>query len=80
MNLEHVQRAYVGKKRACMCGCKGTYTERGENAVEALRILRTIQANESDIEFNTGLDNETIASIDLGSKTYAVYLSGLAQR
>ena len=33
-NAEAVTRVYLGQDRACRCGCKGSYVERGEPAFD----------------------------------------------
>jgi hypothetical protein len=68
-----VVKAYVGKV-GCMCGCKGKYYTHAESPFARVapkmvtKILRTIQANEVEIDGD-------ILSYEAGGKSWVVYLA-----
>lgn len=86
-----VLRVYSGKAGKCMCGCAGRYyytperraeggTDRGYavdddevSPAMVTRVLRLVQANEDGLEVTESL--EGIYAVDVGKRTYVVYVA-----
>ena len=69
VQISDVKRAYRGKP-GCMCGCRGKYFEPG--SPELTKVLRTLQANESHVEYDPS--GEWIAG-RIADKEHCIYLA-----
>lgn len=89
MTLEHVTSVYCGKVGACCCGCAGKHSyhaaKRAEasrrrgyrvtddelNEREVKRVLDKVKHNVATAQY---MEGDHIA-VDVGNRTYTVYLS-----